>query len=429
MGWDDGDTFSRDPFGDPSSDCFGNAIEDVDPFLEGNDSFGGDKEWTAFNDDGSEHENDSTKRRERARQSSSKSSRDLSRAITKSGGLNGSRGSRSGQRPSSLNRQERPSTRTSASAKRTHSSGGRCSGHVNSSRTGRNSPSPVTSASGRRRDHRASDPVSFDSFLPEDAGDNPFRIGMDSPGTPSSARKKYSEGNSGFADFDACFDGPPPPPIADSPSSIRKSSASLKSRHQAKVIHDRHGRAQRMTTREERSRNRHSESRRSTVKDSIFSSLNGFGDDEDADNNVGLSVFLNEKSGRSSGRQRRGASGNDSVGAHSTQSAPAANHGHYQQRQHRRGSTKSSSNDDAYAHGISASPRRSRPGRNLRGRLPPSGAQQRRSRSSVSDSGCDTAHQQHRTLSLDVAALAEHGHLEVVDGKMRLVLDVETLTR
>jgi hypothetical protein len=31
-------------------------------------------------------------------------------------------------------------------------------------------------------------------------------------------------------------------------------------------------------------------------------------------------------------------------------------------------------------------------------------------------------------LKLDVAALAEQGYLEVVDGKMRLVVDVETLT-
>lgn len=413
MGWDDGDAFGGNPFGDTSADCFGHAIEDVDPFQEGNDSFGGDKEWTTFNDDGSEDGSDS-RTSGRTRQSSSKSGRDSSRSQAKSSGTR----SRSGHRRPPSNRQERPSSGTSSSTRRTNSKG------RPASRNGR-SPSPATSSSGRRKLHVDPNPTTFDRFKPEDAGDNPFRVGMDSPSMPSPTPEKFVEGNFGFADFDSAFDDPQ----SGSPTMGRKQSSSSRMRNQAKVIHDRRGRAQRLTSSEERSRIKNSESRRSAVKDSIFSSLSGFDDDEDAENNIGLSAFLTEKSGRNHGRRRKGAGSGDSIGGNSTQSAPAANHGHYKQRQHRSGSANSTSNDDAYVYSNRSSvisPRRASAGKSLRGRLPPAGAP-RRSRGVTSEADHGNAHQQ--KLRLDVAALAEHGHLEVVDGKMRLVFDVDTIAR
>ena len=55
MGWEDTDAFGgSDPFAAASADCFGQTVEDVDPFL--NDSFGGDKEWNAFNTSDDEHD-------------------------------------------------------------------------------------------------------------------------------------------------------------------------------------------------------------------------------------------------------------------------------------------------------------------------------------------------------------------------------------
>ena len=39
------------------------------------------------------------------------------------------------------------------------------------------------------------------------------------------------------------------------------------------------------------------------------------------------------------------------------------------------------------------------------------------------------SHSNSQTLTLDVAALAEQGYIEVIDGKMKLVVDVEQVVK
>jgi hypothetical protein len=430
MGWDDGDAFGADAFGDTTADCFGQLIEDADPFSQGNDSFGGDKEWTTFNDEDSGGEGDvGGHHHDSIKHSSSRSSRDESRHIKKTSDTHGTK-SRIGHRIPSSNGQERPSPGGRSSPRKMGSRGDR--------KSCRSSPSPATSSSGRRKAH-SREPNSFalDNFVTENTDVKPFRIGIESSSGSSPSNTRCAIGNSGFADFDASFDSPSLMTL--SPTRTHGSPSITRTPGKAKVIHDRHGRVQRLTATEERNRSRHSDSRRKVVKDSIFSSLRNFEDEKDSDLNKGLSTYLSEKSGRNNGRRRRCSSSNDSAGGNSTQSAPAANHGHYQQRHHGRGPTKQSSHDDGYAlhQSASSSPRKSpQPsssgGRSLRSRLPPSGVQRRARGAFESTRNSTSAAQgqnQQQILSLDVQALAEHGRLEVVDGKMRLVLDIDTIAR
>jgi hypothetical protein len=419
MGWDDSDVFGGDAFGEPTADCFGHAIEDADPFLEGNDSFGGDKEWTTFNDGNGEEEDNGGHHHHGNKQVSSRTTRDVSRNRNKTCDTNDCR-SRTGHGLPPSHRLVRPGAGSRSSPKEM--------GKRAERQSYRHSTSPATKSAGKRITHDGLDGIAIDTFVPEDAGDNPFRIGMDSPGRISPIPMKFTARNSGFAEFDTDFDVSPR--MSQSPTPTNGSSSSTRIPGKANVLNDRHRRAQRLTSTEDRDRSEHSESRR-------MSSLRNSQDEDDSDLNPGLSTFLSEKSGRSYGRRRRGLSSNDSAGGNSTQSAPAANQGHYQRRQHSRGSTKQSSHDDGYAlhQSASSSPRRSpksrSSGKSLRERLPPSGAQRRTRGTNESRASATAAQEQsqQQILSLDVSTLAEHGRLEVVDGKMRLVVDIDTIAR
>jgi hypothetical protein len=111
-----------------------------------------------------------------------------------------------------------------------------------------------------------------------------------------------------------------------------------------------------------------SDRRRGSVKESLFAAV---GEEGDPASDISLSTFLRHDRGS----QANNGSGSGSVHSASVHSAPAASGGGKSRRYNRR---------------MSASP------------------------------------QQKAPLKLDIAQLAKAGYIEVHDGKMRLVIDVET---
>jgi len=420
MGWDD-DAFGDDPFGDPSADCFGHTVEDVDPF-QGNDSFDGDKEWMTFNgedddddDDDDENDQDEGGRRKKSSSSgnkkSSSSGKPMRRKKTKSSG--------GGDHGDDRHRSSRKSASSSSSGRREKPSGHRKSSGSERSPVRRGSVgAPLASAKPRRHTPRSNSAGAMDKFIQDDGDqdDDPFNIGQSSS---SPSRKKKASVDDGFGDFEA-FD------TTNNPFASSSQTTSKVARAQSKVTSGKDGRIQRMTSTEQRNRIKHSESRRSAVKDSLFSSLGDIDDDDD--HNIGLSAFLTENKPKA--RRRGSASGDASV-----QSAPAADREHH--RQVRRGRRASSSQarafDDDYEPAASPTgrPKSRRFGgstasKSMR-RLPSSGGGVRRSNSAASSAS--SVGDGVKSLKVDLSELAKQGHLEVVDGKMRLVVDVESLGR
>lgn len=476
---------SSDPFG-AKGDVFGHDFGDVDPF-QPNDSFGGDFEWDEFNgeenindgegsdwdsadedaseEDGEERQRErrsenkkspssgtstrhksssSSSRRDREKRGSSRRSDSSRRSSSKSGA------SSSGRRKSSTtsrdrDRSERRSDRKSSSSrgKSDRTKGGRRSNSEYSSRSeGHHSRSPEKSS--RQTVSDGFDTGAFDAF-----GDNdPFGIGTAAPASAD-------DGFGGFADFGgtmapgeqqenafAAFGGPsaqqqggfdsgfddfahrPPKHRSSAPAHVlegfdRTSSHRRGAQRRASLGNsqgvDNHvphtpmnnrfrlrtnsnGGTRRMRPSEQSKMDRDSSERRSAIKDSLFGALG----EDDPNNGVSLGSFLGKTSnGSERGSRRSGASVDGSV-----HSAPAI------LRPPLRGSRqrRTSIGADSVASGGNMAGKSRRYQRKMG--IPPTVR--------------DTPTRHKEPVKLDIAALAEQGYLEVQDGKMRLVIDMDS---
>jgi hypothetical protein len=412
--WDDGFGNHDDPFG-VSNDVFGKNVEDVDVW-RANDSFDGVKEWNDFNGDGDSDGEDNVARRS----SSSKATR--SRSSKESTGAKKRQGKRS-PKSSSIS-----SPSSSLSDAKPPKSKSKVPKRDSASAAGKTTRKSTSSKSKKPAQEKAKPLV--------DAEDDPFAIGDFNCSSPSD---KKSTVNGGFADF-ADFGSPslssskmmmnkvPRSPVTMQPktqqnkrgppmspfSSTNSSASPRRATHSAAFTDDalassyhsarssamgasssrrksngalvrrRDGTVSRARASEASSRHQKSESRRGAIRDSLFDAIGG---SEEPD--ISLSSFLRQDSQTSLG----------SVGDNgSVRSAPAAPHSH---RHH---------------HGAPPTPASS------------SGIKSRRwnKKMMLPPATRDTPTKKKEAVTLDIAQLAQAGYIEVKDGKMRLVIDMET---
>jgi hypothetical protein len=464
MGWgnapyDDG-VFGDDGFGDPSADCFGRAVEDIDPF-GGNDSFDQDPDWSTEMDDDAAS-------KPKARPSKSSTS------------------SKNGSKNATKDRQDTHFSDLSPKRdKRSAGSAGKQTRRVDSVSNKKASISsldnPATSGFG-----------SFDNFASEESDFDPFSVGVDSSSvsSPSTTKNRafrngtLGDGFGDFVKFDAAHQNIANPRTGSPTHSSSSKNSSARSRRpttaaiprapippsgrqrqrrnslqegstgsdvfssdshtdgreyspstlvspggrfasgSTRVVHRKDGSATRLLPSEERRRSSNSGSRRSAVKDALFSSIGH--DVGEADLDIPLSSYLmSDQTGR--GAVRRGGE-NSSVGGHSTQSAPAADREHYRQR-HRQ------SREHHQEHHSPKNVSSSEHNRDMGSNSPVAGAgsKSRRWNKKMASPSARDSRRSHSdghgkrldNVSIDVAQLAEQGYIEVVDGRMRLVVDLE----
>ena len=366
--WDD--DFGNDPFGNgQSADVFGSNLDDVDVW-KGHDSFDGDQEWIEFNDDDPEEELEGG---------------DTTDGVSKlgSGKSSSSSGKRRSKKPgggSSSRSAKSSSSSRKTSSSRSGSSSSNSKGRKSSSRHGSHRESSRRLGSGDNKYlEEEDDPFLVDSSSAhgqhEHRGASPAPSSR-SPTRQSSRGSRPKSSRSGYTD-DA---------IA---SSYRTTNSSRSgSRRTPNLVRRSDGTVSQRRPRDQMAHNANSRDRRASVRDSLFKSLG----DEDDDGfplppksmkGPSLSGFLDHNSDKKSDKGRSDGS---------VRSAPATS------EEHRR---------------------RSQQGKSRRWHnkmlLPPSG------RESSSKKGGDDAAAGEAGLNIQ-----NQGYIEVVDGKMRLVFDVES---
>ena len=361
--WDD--DFGNDPFGNgQSADVFGSNLDDVDVW-KGHDSFDGDQEWIEFNDDDEEDEVEPDENPEGASKSSS-------------GKSSSSSGKRRSKKPGGSSRSSRSSSSRKTSSRSGSNSNSR-SKKSSSSKDGSRRESSRRSGSGDNKYLEEED----DPFMVEDQ--HGHRGASPAPSSRCLTRSSKSTrvsmtpktNRSGYTD-DA---------IA---SSYRTSSSSRSSssRRTPNLVRRADGSVSQRRPRDQLAHEAVSKDRRASVRDSLFKSL---GEEHDGDfplppkstRGPTLSGFLDHNSDKRSDKGRSDGS---------VRSAPASS------EEHRR---------------------KSQQGRSRRWNnkmlLPPSG------RESSTKRGGDEAIASGAGLNIH-----DTGYIEVVDGKMRLVFDVES---
>jgi hypothetical protein len=485
--WDD-DAFAGDSGSDPfgvSGDVFGRDLGDVDPF-QGNDSFDGDAEWDQFNpdDDNDERGTASSSRRRpgttatTSTRTSTSSSRDphspkkkkgrkpgassrklvpsaAAKAPTSPGSTRTGRSGRSrgddndddddrGRR----NNRSRSKSRTRGGSSRS-SSRGPGDREATSPRPGKYRGSTKASYRERHSGGAPKSPTGFDTTGAfggdTSAADDPFGIGASAAGGPVDdafvtdfaafpSSNNNDDGFGAFADFgdttNSAFptEKRPPRPSRGSAPPPRQASIDEEhaSRNQAKPFRRgssassvtsggagsntsrfRHSRSRnagmssRLRPSEFASKQNESNERRSAIKDSLFGAL---GDEDEANGEVSLDNFFGES--KKKDRTIRRASDAGSI-----HSAPATTRP--SRRSTRRLSTGIS--DDLQSTGSgSLHHSKSRRYQRKMGSAPGGRASKE-----------SPTKQQTAPVKLDIAALAQLGSLEMQDGKMRLVIDVD----
>ena len=186
-------------------------------------------------------------------------------------------------------------------------------------------------------------------------------------------------------------------------NSIHTSASSSAGSNIARFRHsrNRNGAVTRTRPSEQHSRIMESNERRSAIKDSLLGALGG---NDGADGKVSLGNFLGDHKTRD-GVVRRASD------SHSIHSAPAAIRPPRQSRRAGR-----SLGNDSDNHSAGSEPHLQGKSRRYQRKM---AAVATPTRESSKEGG---------TLKLDIAALVEQGYIEVQDGKMRLVIDVDTDT-
>ena len=411
--WDDG--FEEDPFG-VSADVFGKSVDEVDVWKE-RDSFRGDKEWGEFNADSEEEDDRYREKKTRSRSDRDKSDRDRRREGDRRSQDSSSRRHHSSSRDrdhrssrdhhaSSSRREDR---RRSEDDRRRSEDRRSRGGSRSKSNSNSNRPSMSPQKSPRREfasfegSQSPRDFANFNGKPPQSPRHfanfekDPFGIGESS--TPASSafdNDGFPASNAGFADFGGGFnafkDAPPKSPKHHRPAFtddilesefksaggssfgatssrkiLSKNHGSSGSGRSGNLVKRRDGMVTRPRASEQRLQRENSGRRRGAVRDSLKGAL-GDGDEDEPT----LASFLKDEKKSSGGRKQSREIG-------SVHSAPAISTGRSSSRRYDRSSGS------------------------------------RRDRRKTEE----------QPLKLDIAQLAAAGHIEVVDGKMRLVIDVD----
>lgn len=476
MGWekapfDDG-AFGVDGFDDLSADCFGRAVADIDPFF-GNDSVDGDLDWTT---EGEEHVGNrnhkarsikpSTSLKKNLKNTTKNKDRRVSSSLspkrdTRSQGNVASKETRKGDLV--LNKDSRRISPMNASPSRFGTSDKFWCVEsdfdpfsVGFDSSGVSSPT-IKDDEGFRNTFFGD---GFADFANPDTSRNTFGAGSPPPTSP----KKDPRTRASRVTTAAVTRSPVPSSCNDQRrcSSLRGGNTTrdvVSSSHEhsdfdrdgreqhspqklvspggrstsstSRGTHRRDGSTRRLLRNEERQRSNSSDSSRSLVKDAFDSSFRH--QVGEADLGRRLSSYLtSQKTGRARKGGENGSVGgkgweNESVGGNSTKSAPAADRQHYRQS-HRE--SRDQRHSDHY------SPRKATSSDQNGGTgISPSsaGSKSRRWNNKMVRDSCRTKSEVNSNggrldnISVAVAQLVEQGYIEVVDGKMRLVVDLEAV--